>query len=257
MRKTAAVLLSLSILLLPACASAEKEKDKSAESKKTIQKSESKSDSDRKKENDDSANKQEETAADQEENASQSESSENGKVTFDGTIYSVDGILIVNKKYGLPADYAPGENPEASAALAQLISAMQSQGLSVSNSYSGFRSYEYQNQLYNGYVAANGQESADTFSARPGFSEHQTGLAFDLMDAGGALLTLPTESAWLLEHAPEYGFIVRYQEGKESITGYQAEPWHIRYIGERAKEIADSGLTLEEFLGVEGGDYRQ
>ena len=168
----------------------------------------------------------------------------------------IDGILIVNKKYGLPQDYAPGVDPEAQDHVNALIQEMQNQGLNVGWTTSNFRSYEYQTQLYNNYVASYGQEAADTFSARPGFSEHQTGLAFDLTTSTGELITAPTEAQWLLDHAAEYGFIVRYQEGKEAITGYQAEPWHLRYIGERAGEIAASGLTLEEFLNVPGGDYQ-
>lgn len=167
-----------------------------------------------------------------------------------------DGILIVNKKYGVPANYAPGVNPIAQEAVNRLIGDMQQQGLNVGWTTSNFRSYEYQSQLYNGYVSTNGQEAADTFSARPGYSEHQTGLAFDLTDSAGQLITAPIEAQWLLDHAAQYGFIVRYQEGKEAITGYQAEPWHLRYIGARAQEIADSKKTLEEFLEVEGGDYR-
>ncbi|WP_323090039.1 M15 family metallopeptidase [Allobaculum sp. JKK-2023] len=168
----------------------------------------------------------------------------------------VNGVLIVNKKHPVPADYAPGVDPEAQAALNNLLDAMQSQSLNVSRDTSNYRSYQTQTALYNGYVNAPGQQQADTFSARPGFSEHQTGLAFDLKDTAGQLLTSPTEAQWLLDHAAEYGFIVRYQAGKESITGYQAEPWHLRYLGELAKDVAASGLTLEEYLGVEGGDYQ-
>ncbi len=167
----------------------------------------------------------------------------------------IQDILIVNKKYGLPQDYAPGVDPVAQEHVNALLQEMQNQGLDVGWTTSNFRSYEYQTQLYNNYVATYGQEAADTFSARPGFSEHQTGLAFDLTTSTGELITAPTEAQWLLDHAAEYGFIVRYQEGKEAITGYQAEPWHLRYIGERAQEIANSGLTLEEFLGAESGDY--
>lgn len=168
----------------------------------------------------------------------------------------VNGVLVVNKKHPVPADYVPGVDPEAQAALNNLLDAMQSQSLNVSRDTSNYRSYQTQTALYNGYVNAQGQQQADTFSARPGFSEHQTGLAFDLKDTAGQLLTSPTEAQWLLDHAADYGFIVRYQAGKESITGYQAEPWHLRYLGELAKDVAASGLTLEEYLGVEGGDYQ-
>lgn len=169
---------------------------------------------------------------------------------------TVDGILIVNKKHRLPADYAPGENPEAKQALVRLIAAMQAQGMDVSNSYSGYRSYAYQNQLYQRYCSLYGQAQADTFSARAGYSEHQTGLAFDLMNRQGQLLESRREADWLLAHAADYGFIVRYQQGKDGITGYIPEPWHLRYLGEIARSVVDSSLTLEEYLGVEGGGYR-
>lgn len=171
------------------------------------------------------------------------------------SMYTVDGILIVNKKYSLPADYAPGENPEAKEHLLRLIGDMKALGMNISDRYSGYRSYAYQGQVYRNYCAQYGQAQADTFSARSGYSEHQTGLAFDLTGRNGELLESPREVQWLLDHAAEYGFIVRYQNGKEHITGYIAEPWHLRYVGEAAKDIATSGLTLEEYLGVEGGGY--
>lgn len=169
----------------------------------------------------------------------------------DGNVTTVNGIVVVNKQYGVPSDYAPGEDARASEALHQLIADMQSLGLDISQDYSGFRSYETQADLYSSYVNSYGQEQADTFSARPGYSEHQTGLAYDLKHTNGMLVENETEAQWLLDHADEYGFIVRYQEGKEAITGYVAEPWHIRYIGEEATEIKNSGLCLEEYLHIE------
>ena len=168
----------------------------------------------------------------------------------------VKGILVVNKKHGLSSSYAPGEDPTAGAQARKLIRDMQSQGYAVSSSYSGYRSYATQRGLYNNYVASYGQAQADTFSARPGYSEHQTGLAFDLIGSGGGLLTTPRETNWVAKNAHKYGFIVRYQPGKEAITGYVAEPWHIRYVGSEATAIYQSGLTLEEYLGVSGGDYK-
>lgn len=167
----------------------------------------------------------------------------------------VDGILIVNKKNPLPAHFHPGENANAVAQLKTLIHDMQTLGYDISNAYSGFRSYSYQEKLYNRYVAQDGKQGADTYSARPGYSEHQSGLTYDLKHNNGALVTKDAEAKWISEHAHNYGFIVRYQAGKESITGYQAEPWHLRYIGNRAEEIYNSNLSLEEFLGVEGGGY--
>ena len=167
--------------------------------------------------------------------------------------------MVVNKKHNLSADYNPGENPIAGEKVRELIQKMQELGFSISNQYSGFRSYEYQTQLYQNYVNKDGKEAADTYSARPGYSEHQTGLAFDILNGTGGLLgeNPQDEKAieWLHSHAHEYGFIVRFQEGKEAITGYQAEAWHIRYVGDIAEKIYASKQTLEEYFGVEGGNY--
>lgn len=169
----------------------------------------------------------------------------------------VRGILIVNKRHGLPRDYAPGENPTAKSKFMALLADMRKNGFSVSQSYSGFRSYDYQKQLYNSYVNRSGQAAADRFSARPGFSEHQTGLAFDVLNGRGQLLNSSgadrNAAQWLAANAHRYGFIVRYPAGKEYITGYQYEPWHLRYLGDVAKLVYDSQLTLEEFLNVPGG----
>ena len=167
--------------------------------------------------------------------------------------------MVVNKKHKLPANYNPGENPNAGEKVRELIKKMQELGFSISNQYSGFRSYEYQTQLYQNYVNKDGKEAADTYSARPGYSEHQTGLAFDILNGAGGLLgeNPQDEKAieWLHSHAHEYGFIVRFLEGKEAITGYQAEAWHLRYVGDIAEKIYTSNLTLEEYFGVEGGNY--
>ena len=167
--------------------------------------------------------------------------------------------MVVNKKHKLPADYNPGENPNAGKNVREIIKKMQELGFSISNQYSGFRSYEYQTKLYQNYVNKDGKEAADTYSARPGYSEHQTGLAFDILNGAGGLLgeNPQDEKAieWLHSHAHEYGFIVRFQEGKEAITGYQAEAWHLRYVGDIAEKIYTSNLTLEEYFGVEGGNY--
>ena len=181
--------------------------------------------------------------------------------SYNGDYYFVEGkygtIPIVNKKYPVAARYAPGEDSEALEAFLRLKSDMQAQGFAIADTYSGFRSYETQDELYRNYVSQHGQAEADTFSARPGHSEHQTGLAFDLIDADGQLLEEPKAAAWLAKHAHEYGFIVRYQKGKEAITGYQAESWHIRFIGGEASEIYKSGLTLEEYFSIPGGDYAE
>lgn len=166
--------------------------------------------------------------------------------------------IIVNKKHALPSTYAPGEDPTAGQQVRALIQRMQELGYPISDTYSGYRSYEYQTELYNDYVSREGKAAADTYSARPGYSEHQTGLAFDILDTHGNLLDGPEYSDaihWLHTHAHEYGFIVRFQPGKEAITGYQAEAWHLRYVGNKATAIYQSGLSLEEYFGVAGGDY--
>ena len=182
-----------------------------------------------------------------------------GKLTNNGSYYSVHGkyddIIIVNKKHGLSKDYNPGENPTAKAAFVRLRDDMINQGLNVGRSYSGFRSYNYQKTLYDNYVSRDGQAAADRYSARPGYSEHQTGLVFDLTDKSGNLLEDSRASQWLKDNAHNYGFIVRFQAGKEASTGYMPEAWHIRYVGKEAKDIHDSGLSLEEYFGIQGGDY--
>ena len=187
------------------------------------------------------------------------ESQVTGKLTNNGSYYSVrgkyDDIIIVNEKHGLSKDYNPGENPTAKAAFVRLRDDMINQGLNVGRSYSGFRSYDYQKTLYDNYVSRDGQAAADRYSARPGYSEHQTGLVFDLTDKSGNLLEDSRASQWLKDNAHNYGFIVRFQAGKEASTGYMPEAWHIRYVGKEAKDIHDSGLSLEEYFGIEGGDY--
>ena len=166
----------------------------------------------------------------------------------DGCTY-VDGILIVNKSYGLPESYDPGLDATTKAAFEQMKADAEKEGL---NLYIGsdFRDYAYQVKIYNNYNDLYGWEMADTFSARPGYSEHQTGLTIDcntIDDAFGET----EEAKWLAAHCADYGFIIRFPDGKENITGYQYEPWHIRYVGvDTAKEIMSQGLTLEEYLGV-------
>lgn len=161
----------------------------------------------------------------------------------------IKGILIVNKKYHLPSDYNPGVDPVAGAALEKLQSGAKSAGFSIPL-LSGFRSYTTQERLYNNYVARDGVEKASTYSAKPGQSEHQSGLAFDIGELSDTYGETPA-GRWLSKNAHKYGFIIRYMKGKENITGYQYEPWHVRYVGEKvAKEIYEKGVTLEEYLGV-------
>lgn len=174
----------------------------------------------------------------------------------DGKTYlELEGVklLLVNKVYPLPADYG-AEDPEARAALDEMIAAAAKDGINLFI-VSGFRSYETQEAIYNRYVSQWGQEYTDTISARPGHSEHQAGLAYDLNSLESAFKNTE-EYAWLEEHCAEYGFILRYLEDKTWATGYAHEPWHYRYIGDAAlaKKIMESGLSLEEYAGVVTGE---
>jgi len=169
----------------------------------------------------------------------------------------VDGILIANKKYPLPSTFDPGENPEARAAYEKMATDAIAAGFELV-AFSTYRSFEYQDTLYNNYVNRDGQEKADRYSARPGYSEHQTGLAFDIGEKGKEDLWLTEEfgeteaGKWLVENAQNYGFILRYPHGKEAITGYMYESWHFRYVGvELATKIKQANVTLEEYLGVQ------
>ena len=168
----------------------------------------------------------------------------------DGITY-IQGIMIVNKTYSLPATYNQnGMTPETAAAFTELQAAAKADGYTM-NSVSDFRSYETQDTLYHNYVARDGREAADRFSARAGHSEHQTGMAIDVNYAGDAFNETP-EAKWLAENSWKYGFIIRYPQGKEDITGFKYESWHIRYLGkEWAKKIYDSGLTLEEYFKID------
>lgn len=168
---------------------------------------------------------------------------------IDGVTY-IDGILIANKTYALPSSYNPGGlTGECYSAFQDLVNGAAADNINIYLS-SGFRSYDYQAQIYNNYVAMDGQAKADTYSARPGHSEHQTGLAIDCNIIDDSFTGTP-EAIWLENHCHEYGFIIRYPKSKESITGYKYEPWHIRYLGvDKAKDVHDSGLCLEEYLGI-------
>ena len=169
----------------------------------------------------------------------------------------VHGVLLANKRYPLPEDYAPGESEEAREAFNELAASAVTSGISL-QAFSTYRSYDYQVTLYNRYVERDGQEAADRYSARPGYSEHQTGLAFDIGEVNhekhwASNSFGDTEAAkWLAANAHQYGFILRYPEGKEETTGYMHESWHYRYVGkDMAEQIFKRNITLEEYLGVQ------
>ena len=161
----------------------------------------------------------------------------------------IEGILVVNKTYGLPETYNPGVNADAQAALDAMFAAAAEDGIELVVR-SGFRSYELQTTIYASYVSRDGQAAADRYSARPGYSEHQTGLAFDLNSFEQSFGETP-EGKWLAEHSWEYGFVIRYPADKEEITGFMYEPWHVRYFGKDvAKILHENDQTLEEYLGI-------
>ncbi len=179
--------------------------------------------------------------------------------------------VLVNKATPLdPQDHEPADletvevtqdnggqtmRQDAASALEDLFAAAEDDGLDLSL-VSAYRAFDYQETVYDGYVEESGQEAADTFSARPGYSEHQTGLAADISFPGNADCLLrecfgeTEEGQWLAGNAAEHGFIIRYPEGDAEVTGFDYEPWHLRYLGEETAEAVDaSGLTLEEYWG--------
>jgi len=186
--------------------------------------------------------------------------------------------VVVNKQHPLnPATYVPADlvmpdvplrvpgnesmqlRAETAKQLQAMFTAAGQQGLKLMLS-SGYRSYTYQVSLYNGYVQSQGQSVADTQSARPGYSEHQTGMAADIEPAARTCeleqcFGDTPEGKWLATNAYTYGFIIRYTTGNDTITGYEPEPWHVRYVGTAlAKEMHDKQVaTLEQFFNVSGG----
>lgn len=180
-------------------------------------------------------------------------------------------LILVNKEHPIDEDYKPDDlvkikyyvsdrsettrymRAEAAEAFHQMVDKAAQEGVELKMT-TAYRSYDFQKILFDNYVAQEGEDQANTFSARPGQSEHQTGLAVDVTspvvdyqlsnDYGKT-----KEGKWIADHAYEFGFILRFPKGKEDITGYQYEPWHLRYVGQAAaKEIYEKGLTLEEFL---------
>ena len=168
---------------------------------------------------------------------------------IDGITY-VNGILIANKTYPLPESFDPhGLNPVLNEAFEIMKADAAADGITL-KIVSGYRSYKDQINAYTKFSNRDGKEAADRYSARPGHSEHQTGLAIDLNSVQNSFANTPA-GKWLAENCVRYGFIIRYPEGKEHITGYMYEPWHVRYVGvEMAEMISESGLCLEEFLGI-------
>lgn len=191
-----------------------------------------------------------------------SKTSKGYNIKYNYGITYIDEIIIANKTYSLPSNYIPSNLVNINGyvkvvdyvktAFNELVSDSTSIGLNIYAS-SGYRSYSDQKYIYNNYVKYDGQLNADTYSARAGHSEHQTGLAIDVNSVDSSFEGTD-ESNWLKENCYKYGFIIRYPKGKENITGYMYEPWHIRYIGkELAKNLYNNGnwLTMEEYYGIE------
>jgi len=161
----------------------------------------------------------------------------------------IQGVLIVNKTYPLPPWFGDGLTAETQAAFNAMQAEAAAYGLSLYIS-SGFRSYDTQVAVYGNYVATLGQAGADRTSARPGHSEHQSGLAFDLNTIDHAFADT-AEGQYVRDNAHKFGLIIRYPPDKESITGYEWEPWHMRYVGtDLATSLYSSGQTLEEYFGI-------
>jgi len=182
--------------------------------------------------------------------------------------------VIVNPNYALPDNYEPKDlvypdvrfifkekiekrmlRKVAAEALEQLFAAAEEDGVYLAG-VSAYRSHATQKSLFNRYVERDGYEKAKTYSAVPGTSEHETGLAIDVTSSDGKCAAQDCfggtkEAIWLAKHGADHGFIVRYPEGKEEVTGYKYEPWHLRYVGvEMAKELDSEGITLEEYYNV-------
>lgn len=168
----------------------------------------------------------------------------------DGITY-IDGILIANKTYSLPSSYGNGLTNDTLHAFQKMKNEASEDGISI-QIISGYRSFQKQKSIYENYVSRDGKEKADTYSARAGHSEHQTGLAFDLNSLSTSFANTK-EGIWLHHNAHRFGFILRYPEGKKEETGYMYEPWHFRYVGvELATKLYNQGdwISLEDYFGI-------
>ena len=161
--------------------------------------------------------------------------------------YKPDDLERINTNYSVRNLYLRKDAKEAFEALCRDASSL---GLSI-RAISSYRTFDYQKGLYDNYVSVNGVEEADTYSARPGFSEHETGLATDVMGSNGNYTRFAetNEYTWVVNNAHNYGFVIRYPENKENITKYKFEPWHLRYVGkDAATYMYENNLCLEEYL---------
>ncbi|MFL0266852.1 M15 family metallopeptidase [Candidatus Clostridium radicumherbarum] len=183
------------------------------------------------------------------------------------SILKENELLLVNDDHGLSKNYKPEkltipnipfaagvDQEEKHVAgnivdpLEELVNAAKEDGVILLGK-SGYRSYQSQMDTYTSRIKIDGKKLADAYVAKPGYSEHQTGLCIDITNQSGYFAKGTKEADWLAENCYKFGFIIRYPYGKKSITGIEYEPWHIRYVGEKAaKYIYDNGITLEEYL---------
>lgn len=191
-----------------------------------------------------------------------------GNVKVQGKNTIAKELILVNREYGLNRYYKPEEltipniefadeanNEEKHVdgmivkPLEDMVSAAKKEGIILLGN-SAYRSYRSQTKTYNNRVKSEGQESADAYVAKPGFSEHQTGLCIDITNRDKYFVKGTKEADWLAENCYKFGFIIRYPYGKKNVTGIEYEPWHVRYVGKKAaKDIYEKGITLEEYLG--------
>ena len=177
--------------------------------------------------------------------------------------------VVVNKSYVLTSNYKPKDlvsvkinflpevteeerymTAESAKAVEEMVDAASKDRVYLYG-LSGYRSYETQKNLYEYNVETQGKSYSDKYVAKPGASEHQLGEAMDLATSSGWIYEGCPEANWIANNAYKYGFIVRYESGKEDITGYNYEPWHVRYVGnEMAEKIYNDGITLEEFAEI-------
>lgn len=175
-------------------------------------------------------------------------------------------LMLVNDKYWLDKEFIPANlesanipfsgsaseeekqmEYEAAKALEKLVASALDEGIYLYG-VSGYRSFKLQQHIYDVNVSNNGQEYTNSYIAIPGRSEHQTGLSMDIGDSSGNLIEKEKQVGWIRDNSYKYGFIVRYPKGKDKITGYSYEPWHIRYVGcDIAKEIYNKNITFEEY----------
>lgn len=174
--------------------------------------------------------------------------------TTDG-VTKVNGHVLVNEQYSLPENYHPGENKHARRQLNKLLAQAEQEDIDLKYR-SGFRSYQEQQKLIKQAIKEDGEKQAYAYTAKPGHSEHQTGLAFDVgMDKPISNFKKDfghtKQGQWLAQHAKQYGFIIRYPKGAEDWTGYEYEPWHLRYVGDNlAHTIHEEQTSLEQYYNL-------